>query len=413
MTIQDEPVAAQYEAWMYPEPIMDMVEAVAAYRFDDVSDPSLVRRKLWPKKIEPDNLDILIAGCGSNQAAYFALKNPDSRVVGIDLSSASLAHEAYLKQKHQLHNLELHQLNLEAVASLGRTFDLIISTGVLHHIPDPVVGLCALRDVLRPHGVVSLMLYGYYPRVGVHMLQDAFRILGLRQDAAGIAMVKHTLNHVLPAWHHKTSYRDADQSYDAGLVDTYLHAREEAYTVADVLQLIAESGLKLQGWLDTLDYSISLWIPDPEDPLRKAIEALPLVHQWECIELIGQGLARQFVLACHPERPETDYTHNFTGSEWLSYVPQLRYPIQILSDPPAEGEEGLPAKTVTIKRYGHRVELTPFETTLLQRIDGQKSIIEIIDDESLAESNALQWIEDARRFFLRMAEWDHLLYEIP
>lgn len=413
MAIKDEPVAAQYESWIYPDPIWDMAEAVATRRFDDVSDPSLVRRKLWPKKVEPDDLDILIAGCGSNQAAYFALTNPEARVVGIDLSSASLAHEAFLKEKHQLHNLELHQLNLEEASSLGRTFDLIVSSGVLHHIPDPAAGLSALREVLRPHGVVSLMLYGYYPRVGVHMLQDAFRILGLQQDAAGVAMVKHTLAHVLPAWHHKSSYGDADQGFDAGLVDTYLHAREEAYTVADVLQLIDDSGLKLQTWLDTLDYSISLWIPNPQDPLRRAIEQLPLVNQWECVELIGQGLARQFVLACHADKPATDYTLNFTGSEWLDYVPHLRYPIEILSGQPAGANEGASVPTLAIKRYGHRVELTPYETALLKRIDGRTTIIAMIEGEALTESNAMQQVEDARAFFQRMAGWDHLMFAMP
>ena len=83
------------------------------------------------------------------------------------------------------------------------------------------------------------MLYGYYPRVGVHMLQEAFRVLGLRQDAAGIEMVKHTLDHVLPRWHHIVSYSDPDRGFDAGLVDTYLHPRERAYTVPDVLQFVS------------------------------------------------------------------------------------------------------------------------------------------------------------------------------
>ena len=96
MTIVDKPVAAQYEAWVYPNPVMDMAEAIARQTYSDLSDPSRIRRKLWPKNVEPDELDMLIAGCGANQAAYLAMKNPSSRVVGIDLSAASLAHEQYL-----------------------------------------------------------------------------------------------------------------------------------------------------------------------------------------------------------------------------------------------------------------------------------------------------------------------------
>ncbi|MGH2615090.1 MAG: class I SAM-dependent methyltransferase [Thermomicrobiales bacterium] len=413
MAIEHDPVAAQYESWVYPQPILDMAEAVAKHTYFDACDPALVRRKLWPKKVEPDGLDILIAGCGANQAAYFAFTNPESRVVGIDISEASLAHEKYLKQKHDLRNLELYRLNLEQTASLERTFDLIVTTGVLHHLTDPGAGLRRLRDGLKPHGVMILMLYGYYPRVGVHMLQEAFRVLGLRQDAAGIEMVKHTLNDVLPRWHHLNSYNDPDRGFDAGLVDTYLHPRERAYTVAEVLQLVSESQLKFQGWLDNLDYSVSLHIPKPQDPLRKLIETLPVSDQWRVVELIGQALARHFVLACHVDRPETDYTLDFTGQAWLDYVPSLRPPIAILSGQPFESNERPPNTATSVKRYGHRVELNALESALLLRVDGKRPIIEIIEDDTLNEENALQRVRLAREFFRRMAGWDHLQYEIP
>jgi SAM-dependent methyltransferase len=413
VAIDYDPVAAQYESWVYPKPVLDMAEAVTRRNYFDASDPAILRRKFWPKKVEPDDLDILIAGCGANQAAYFAFTNPESRVVGIDVSEASLAHEQYLKEKHNLHNLELHHLNLEETASLGRTYDLIVSSGVLHHLPDPDAGLRSLRDVLKPHGVMSLMLYGYYPRVGVHMLQEAFRVLGLRQDAAGVEMVKHTLDHVLPSKHYIVSYRDPDRGFDAGVVDTYLHARERAYTVPDVLQFVSENGMKLQGWLDNLDYSISLWIANPNDPLRRLVETLPVVDQWRVIELLGQSLARQFPLVCHPDRPEADYTLDFSGDAWLDYVPSLRPGLEILSGQSAEANEGSPMTPTSIKRYGHRVKLTPLESAFLVRVDGKRPIIEIIEDDALDESNALQRLQLAREFFQRMAGWDHLLYEIP
>jgi SAM-dependent methyltransferase len=57
----------------------------------------------------PD-LDILIAGCGTNQAAVFAFSNTEANVVGIDISQPSLDHQQYLKHKHGLANLQLHLL---------------------------------------------------------------------------------------------------------------------------------------------------------------------------------------------------------------------------------------------------------------------------------------------------------------
>ena len=152
------------------------------------------------------------------------MTNPNSKVVGLDLSEASLGHEAYLKHKHGLDNLELFRMSLGDVGSLGRTFDLVVCTGVLHHLPDPDAGLRCLRDVLRPHGVISVMVYGYYPRFGVYMMQEVFRVLGLKQDAVGIGIVKRAIKDV-PAWHHVRRYFAIapDLGYDSGLVDTFLH----------------------------------------------------------------------------------------------------------------------------------------------------------------------------------------------
>jgi SAM-dependent methyltransferase len=391
-----------------------MAEVVADGSYSDFSDPARMRRKFWPKKVGPDDLDILIAGCGSNQAAYFALTNPESRVVGVDISEASLAHEKYLKQKHDLRNLDLYRLNLEQTASLGLTFDLIVSTGVLHHLPDPGAGLRGLRDVLRPHGVMSLMVYGAYPRVGVQMLQEAFRLLGLQQDAAGIEMVKHTLYDVVPSWHHINSYNDPDRWFDAGLVDTYLHPRERAYTVPEVLRFVSDNQLKFQGWLDNLEYTISRHIPNPRDPLRKSIETLPDSDRWRLVELIGQSLQKHFFLVCHVDRPETDYTLDFSGQAWLDYVPRLHPTLAILRGQFGASSERPAASDTVVERYGHRVELDTLEAALLRRVDGERPIIEIIEDDVLNEAaNPLQRIHHARELFRRMAEWDHLFYEIP
>ena len=59
-----------------------------------------------------------------------------------------------LKQQYNLTNLEARQLPIEQAAALGRTFDLIVCTGVLHHLADPDAGLRALRSVLKPDGVM-------------------------------------------------------------------------------------------------------------------------------------------------------------------------------------------------------------------------------------------------------------------
>lgn len=239
-------VARQYERWRYPEPIHDL-EAWVASNWEWF-DPVHAHRILWPDRAYTPDLDILIAGCGTNQAAIFAYANPTAKVVAVDISQPSLDHQQYLKEKHGLWNLELHLLPIEEVPTLGLDFDLIISTGVLHHMADPLAGMKALAHCLRRDGVMGVMLYAKYGRIGVELLQSVFDDLGLRQDDASLERVRETIS-LLPRDHPVQHYLkiSSNLQFDAVLVDTFLHSRERSYTVDDCIELIATAGLAFQG----------------------------------------------------------------------------------------------------------------------------------------------------------------------
>jgi SAM-dependent methyltransferase len=404
---ESELVARQYKDWVYPQPIQDISEFVR--RVYDLSDPSLFRRKLWPRKIEPDNLSILIAGCGANQAAHYAFTNPNSQVLGIDVSDSSLGHEAYLKQKHRLDNLELLHMSLGEIGSLGRSYDLIVCTGVLHHLPDPDAGLRCLRDVLKPHGVISIMLYGSFPRVGVYMLQEVFRLLGLKQNVEGIGVVKRAID-ILPKSHYLNVYRQIapDLGYDSGLVDTFLHPVDRAFTVPQILKFAADNDLTLQSWLDNQKYSLSATIVDPHNPVRKLAETLSVANQWEIVELMGQSLARHNFLLCHPEKDKRDYILSFSGDEWLDYIPSRRHPLKVL----ATSDRARASRPLVMSRLSHSVALETFEAALFEQVDGNRTIRDILRTMYIAKNNE-DWLSVARRFFSCMADWDHLQFEIP
>jgi hypothetical protein len=72
--VNDDPrtdvVSRQYERWTYPEPIPDRDAWAAGHH--EPFDPSHSHRILWPDHEYKPDMDILIAGCGTNQAAIFA-----------------------------------------------------------------------------------------------------------------------------------------------------------------------------------------------------------------------------------------------------------------------------------------------------------------------------------------------------
>ena len=99
-------VARQYTDWAYPKPIDDMLAAIVnGVREPDT--PTLIAPMLRPERRSFDELKVLVAGCGTNQGAYYALMMPQAHVTGIDLSSTSLNHEKYLNEKHDIHNLSM------------------------------------------------------------------------------------------------------------------------------------------------------------------------------------------------------------------------------------------------------------------------------------------------------------------
>ena len=170
-------VRAFYESHPYPAPIDNLDRHRELYRNPD-------RRRalsllLWPTEQPRANREILVAGCGTSQAAIHALREPDARVTAIDISETSLRHTRDLQQKYGLRNLDLHRLAIEQVGELGQMFDQIVCTGVLHHLPDPDIGLRALRNVLMPGGAMHLMVYATYGRAGIYMMQEYCRLLGV------------------------------------------------------------------------------------------------------------------------------------------------------------------------------------------------------------------------------------------
>src|SRR4029434_10970818 len=128
-----------YERYPYPRPI----DSLEKYRRlgQDRQRRRVDYHLFWPARSYKEDLSILIAGCGTSQAAKHALRWPAAQVTGIDFSATSVRSTEEPKRKHQLSNLRVCQLPIERVGDLKMSFDQIICTGVLHHLAEPDAGL--------------------------------------------------------------------------------------------------------------------------------------------------------------------------------------------------------------------------------------------------------------------------------
>jgi fructoselysine-6-P-deglycase FrlB-like protein len=78
-----------YERMPYPAPLTSLDEHRDLY-----SNPNRRRvlfHLMWPTERPRANREILVAGCGTSQAAKYALLEPDARITAIDISGTSLS----------------------------------------------------------------------------------------------------------------------------------------------------------------------------------------------------------------------------------------------------------------------------------------------------------------------------------
>ena len=249
-----EEVQNFYERYPYPRPVDDLGNYGRVW--DDPQKRRAEFHLFWPNRSYREVFSILVAGCGTSQAAKYAMRWPEAEVVGIDFSTTSLRSTEDLKRKYDLKNLHVRQLAVERAGELEKCFDQIICTGVLHHLADPDAGLSALRNVLKPDGAMHLMVYAPYGRTGIYMLQEFCRRLGISASDEAIRDLIAVLK-VLPPGHPlETILRTApDFGDEAELADALLHPQDRAYSVPDFFDFLSRAGLTFGRWTRQAPYS--------------------------------------------------------------------------------------------------------------------------------------------------------------
>jgi len=401
---RNEEVRDFYERMPYPAPLTNL----DAHR-DLYKNPDRRRAEfhlIWPAKQPRGDQEILIAGCGTSQAARYALREPDARITAIDVSDASLRHTRDLQRKYDLGNLALHQLPIERVREMGRSFDLVVCTGVLHHLPDPDYGLRALRDVLRPSGAIRLMVYARYGRTGIYMMQEYCRLLEISASATDLKSLGATLE-ALPLDHPISGllHRSKDFRRPEAMADALLHPLDRAYTVPEIY-----------AWLDRCDMSFGRWIEQAPylaqcgilagGPHASRLAALPSRLQHAAAELFRGTMVSHSFIAYRDKGAVENQPITFAGDRWRDYVP-IKLPWTVCV------RERLPLGSVAVLiNRSHTftdliLTVDPVEDRLLGAIDGRRTLPQILQfalPDSESESRAL-------RFFERLWQYDQIVFD--
>jgi SAM-dependent methyltransferase len=400
-------VRAFYDLHPYPPPV-DNLDGYHT-RWQDNNRQRVDFHLHWPRRPYRENLRVLVAGCGTSQAAKHALRRPAAHVVGIDLSETSIRHTLALKRKYNLTNLEVHHLPIERVGELGTCFDMVVCTGVLHHLSDPEAGLHALSEVLEPDGVMNLMVYATYGRAGIYMLQEYCHRLGIGNSSAEVRELAQTLM-ALPNNHPLARLLGEVPDFQTpnGLADALCHPQDRAYTVPQLFELLEKCGMTFSRWIRQAPY-----LPQCSGlnatPHAARLTKLPIQEQFAAVELFRGTMLRHSLIA-HSSKQLEDRALSFHGDEWQSFIP-LRLTETVVSQ-----KRLLPGVAAILINPGHTdtelaLPIDAEELKLFNAIDGQCTIADIIDlTSSTSGSNANLVHIRARRFFEQLWWYDQVVF---
>lgn len=154
------------------------------YTYDDLKfyDAGIYNRylKVYNDAI-PTRGTVLDVGCGSGFIInLLALKHPEVDFYAIDFSD-SIDYAREFGIKHGIRNvtyLKENFLNFD----FSKQFDVILSNGVIHHIPDFQKALDKIKIVSKPGGKVILGIYNKYGKLAKKFFKVKYENCVLEKD---------------------------------------------------------------------------------------------------------------------------------------------------------------------------------------------------------------------------------------
>jgi SAM-dependent methyltransferase len=100
---------------------------------------------------------VLEAGCGKGRHSFLVAGLGPADLTCVDLSNAVVIAAEYTKAFPHVHCV---RADLTRLPMKDERQDIVFCLGVLHHLPDPELGLKALWGALKPGGTLCLWVYG-------------------------------------------------------------------------------------------------------------------------------------------------------------------------------------------------------------------------------------------------------------
>jgi len=380
-------VQAQYEAFPYPE--RNPKDEAKRLITGSPSIPQEMDHHLWGGQRDwSQPLRALFAGGGTGDGLIqLAQRLTDAgkpyEITYIDLSTASRQIAEARAKERGLGGITFVTGSLLDAPDYG-PFDYIDCCGVLHHLPDPLAGLKALKAAIAPNGGLGFMVYAPYGRSGVYPLQDAFNALyGHLPPKSQIKHAKKVFAAIPDGHPIKRNPHVADHKQsDAGFYDLLLHSQDRAYRVGEWIDALDQTGWSLSQFSQPGLYDIETLADAPSG--SSAVEAMGVAEALRGTIKTHVGYARR----AEDKAPE------------LSPLPDRIPHLNNMAPKPlanAVAARKLPNLRVGSERI--QISLKPDIAPLIAAIDGRRCVKEIFEVSGLSDDKAQRlWTSLERAF---------------
>ena len=226
-------VMCQYEENPYPRWTINPLNAFAADQ---------ARGRTIPTAERQAELDILIAGCGTGlHAVQVAQAYPNARLLAVDVSLTSLAYARRKTRELGLRNIEYAQADILELGTINRTFDIVESVGVLHHLAEPTAGWRVLVSLLRPGGRMCIGLYSNLARRVIVDARAHIAARGYHATASDIRRCRQDIVREAERWKMLIGVRDFYSM--SGCRDLLFNVMEHRFTIPEIAAFLNDNAL--------------------------------------------------------------------------------------------------------------------------------------------------------------------------
>ncbi|WP_390614571.1 class I SAM-dependent methyltransferase [Maricurvus nonylphenolicus] len=195
-----------------------------------------------------EQIDVLVAGCGTGRQPLEIAANFNVNITAIDITLRSLGYAQMMAEKLNITGIDFLHMDILELQRLGKSYDVVESMGVLHHMASPEKGLESIVGVVKPGGLIKLGLYSSTARKAVSAVRKIYAESDLEPTAENIRSVRRALLDSSAKDEFKGIELFGDIYAMSPCRDLLFHVQEHSYDLLQVRDLLELFNLEFLGF---------------------------------------------------------------------------------------------------------------------------------------------------------------------